>query len=34
MSEPIDILEDRLLRYEPGHLEVLLMDNTSQKNIF
>ncbi|WP_287349052.1 Eco57I restriction-modification methylase domain-containing protein [Prevotella sp.] len=34
MSEPIDILEDRLLRDEPGLLEVLLVDHTTQKNIF
>ena len=34
MSEPIDILEDRLLRDEPGLLEVLLIDHTTQKNIF
>lgn len=34
MSEPIDILEDRLLRNEPGLLEVLLVDHTTQKNIF
>lgn len=34
MSEPIDILEDRLLRDEPGLLEVLLVDHSTQKNIF
>jgi len=34
MSEPIDILEDRLLRDEPGLLEVLLVDDSTQKNIF
>ena len=34
MSEPIDILEDRLLHDEPGLLEVLLVDHSTQKNIF
>ncbi|MBF1633871.1 MAG: Eco57I restriction-modification methylase domain-containing protein [Prevotella sp.] len=34
MSEPIDILEDQLLRDEPGLLEMLLVDHTTQKNIF
>lgn len=34
MSEPIDILEDRLLRDEPGLLEVLLVDHSTQNNIF
>lgn len=34
MSEPIDILEDRLLRDELGLLEVLLVDHSTQKNIF
>lgn len=34
MSEPIDILENRLLHDEPGLLEVLLVDHSTQKNIF
>ena len=34
MSDSIDILEDQLLRDEPGLLEVLLVDHTTQKNIF
>ena len=34
MSEPIDILENKLLQDEPGLLEVLLSDHTTRKNIF
>ena len=34
MSEPIDILENKLLQEEPGLLEVLLFDHTTRKNIF
>jgi len=34
MPEPIDILENILLQDEPGLLEVLLFDHTTQKNIF
>ncbi|ETD18793.1 MULTISPECIES: Eco57I restriction-modification methylase domain-containing protein [Prevotellaceae] len=34
MSEPIDILENKLLQDEPGLLEVLLFDHTTRKNIF
>lgn len=34
MPEPIDILENKLLQEEPGLLEVLLLDHTTQKNIF
>lgn len=34
MSEPIDILENRVLKETPGLLEVLLKDHTTQQNIF
>lgn len=34
MSEPIDILEYRVLKETPGLLEVLLKDHTTQQNIF
>ena len=34
MSEPIDILENKLLQNEPGLLEVILSDHTTRKNIF
>lgn len=34
MSEPIDILENKLLQEEPGLLEMLLFDHTTRKNIF
>lgn len=34
MSEPIDILENRVLKEAPGLLEVLLKDHTTQQNIF
>lgn len=34
MSEPIDILENRMLKETPGLLEVLLKDHTTQQNIF
>ena len=34
MSEPIDILENQLLQDEPGLLDVILFDQTTQKNIF
>lgn len=34
MSEPIDILENKLLQEEPGLLAVLLFDHTTRKNIF
>lgn len=34
MSEPLDILENKLLQDEPGLLEVLLSDHTTRKNIF
>ena len=34
MSEPIDILENKLLQGEPGLLEVLLFDHTTRENIF
>lgn len=34
MPEPIDILEDKLMKNNPGLLEGLLVDHTTQKNIF
>lgn len=34
MLEPIDILENRVLKETPGLLEVLLKDHTTQQNIF
>ena len=34
MPKPIDILENKLLQDEPGLLEILLFDHTTQKNIF
>lgn len=34
MSEPIDILENKVLKETPGLLEVLLKDHTTQQNIF
>ena len=34
MSEPIDILENRVLKETPDLLEVLLKDHTTQQNIF
>ena len=34
MSEPIDILENKLLQDEAGLLEVILSDHTTRKNIF
>ncbi len=34
MSEPIDILENRVLKETPGLFEVLLKDHTTQQNIF
>ena len=34
MSEPKDILENRVLKETPGLLEVLLKDHTTQQNIF
>lgn len=34
MSEPVDILENRVLKETPGLLEVLLKDHTTQQNIF
>ena len=34
MSEPIDILENKLLQEEPELLAVLLFDHTTRKNIF
>ena len=34
MSEPIDILENRVLKETPGLLEVLLKDHTTQQNVF
>lgn len=34
MPEPIDILEDKLYQQEPKLLKTLLIDRTTQKNIF
>ena len=34
MSEPIDSLENRVLKETPGLIEALLKDHTTQQNIF
>ena len=34
MPQPTDILENKLLQEEPGLLDILLFDHTTQKNIF